>query len=91
MKDQKILTDQLKLMAKKLVEESERMPEEPLIVNYDNGGGQSGVRENPYFPAYEKLLASYIKALTALKSTAENNSSEVLSLDAIRSKIRVAK
>lgn len=31
-----------------------------LVVEYDNGGGQTGVRENPWFKAYEALWKSYM-------------------------------
>ncbi len=86
-----VLKEQLRLIADKLTEESTKMPKEPLIVEYDNGGGQSGIRENPYYPAYEKLLASYTKALATAKSLADGSDTEIVSLDAIRSKFKVAK
>lgn len=91
MDSQKILTEQLKLMADRLVEEGERMSTEPLVVEYDNGGGQSGIRENPYYPAYEKLFKSFLSGLAAVKAEAGANSAEVVSLEALRSKIKVAK
>ena len=31
-----------------------------LVIDYDNGGGQSGIRENPHFKAYESLWKSYM-------------------------------
>ena len=89
--DKTVLIKQLKQIAAKLTEEVKRMPEEPLTVYYDNGGGQSGFRENPYFTAYEKLLASYTKTLTALKSMSSGNEPEIVSLDALRSKFKIAK
>ena len=30
------------------------------LVEYDNGGGQKGIRENPVFKAYEALWKSYM-------------------------------
>ena len=86
-----ILIEQLKLIADKLTEEGQKMPKEPLIVEYDNGGGQSGVRENPYYPAYEKLLASYTKTLTTLKAMSAGTDAEIVHLDALRSKFKIAK
>ena len=68
MKDRDVLVEQLKLMADRIMIEGDRIPDEDLIVAYDNGGGQTGTRENPFYPAYEKLLASYTKALDALKN-----------------------
>ena len=66
------------------------MESEPLVMEYDNGGGQSGIRENPYYPAYEKLLASYTKALATLKVMG-GQEAEISSLESIRSKFKVAK
>lgn len=92
MEKKDVLSEQIALMEQKLLEEGKKMPDESLIVGYDNGGGQSGVRENPYFPAYEKLLNSYIKALVASgNAQGEKNEAEVVSLDAIRSKFKIAK
>lgn len=90
MKDKEVLTKQLTLMAERIMIEGARMPSEGLIVEYDNGGGQAGIRENPYYPAYEKLLASYTRALEAAKHL-EGDTEEVSDLDSIRAKFRVAK
>ena len=79
-------------MADRLIEEGKRIPDEPLVIEYDNGGGQSGIRENPFYPAYEKLLTSYSKTLTAVKSMAgSDDEAEVSSLDTLRSRFKVAK
>lgn len=43
-----------------------RLANEPLVIEYDNGGGQSGIRENPEWTAYEKLLKSYHATLRAI-------------------------
>ncbi len=40
-------------MKSKLDDAREAIGEEGITVEYDNGGGQSGVRENPAFRAYE--------------------------------------
>lgn len=37
--------------------------EDGLTAEYDNGGGQSGIRENPAFKAYEALWKSYCAGL----------------------------
>jgi len=88
--DKKILKEQLRHLAERIQTEGRRMDEEDLIISYDNGGGQTGVRENPYYPAYEKLLASYVKTLTALKDIAGTDA-EVRALDDIRTRFKVAK
>ena len=90
-RDKKVLIEQLNLMANRLVAEGKKMDTEPLIIEYDNGGGQSGVRENPFYPAYEKLLASYTKALVVAKDIIGQESTEIKSLENIRSKFKVAK
>ena len=37
-----------------------------LIVAYNNGGGQSGIRKNPVYEAYNQLMANYRKSLAQL-------------------------
>ena len=61
-------------MKDRLLEEGKHIPDEPLIIDYDNGGGQMGTRENPFYPAYEKLLDSYKKTLAFLK---DNDGGEI--------------
>lgn len=34
-----------------------------VVIPYDNGGGQQGLRENPLFKGYESLLKSYMASL----------------------------
>jgi len=87
----KVLTEQLNNMASRLMEEGEKVLTQPLVVEYDNGGGQSGTRENPFFPAYEKLLQSYTKTLTAIKQLGGQDQPEPTSLESIRAMFKVAK
>lgn len=89
--DKKILKEQLQHLADRILIEGRHMDDEPLIIDYDNGGGQSGVRENPYYPAYEKLLASYVKTLAAAKDLCGSDDEEVRSLDNIRQRFKVVK
>lgn len=65
-KEAEILAKQVIAMGRKLEKERKTMKDEPLVIEYDNGGGQKGVRENPYYTSYTKLLNSYTKGLTAL-------------------------
>ena len=88
--NKKIIKEQLELMAARIMIEGKRMDSEDLIIEYDNGGGQYGVRENPYYPAYEKLLTSYTRALDIVKNMA-GDTDEVSGLDSIRAKFKVAK
>ena len=84
-----VLLEQLNLMAQRLLVEGARIPAEELVVWYDNGGGQSGTRENPFYPAYEKLLASFLKTMAAVQESGEAKSKEISSLDELRKKIKV--
>lgn len=84
-----VIYEQLDLMAEKLLEEGRKMPKESLVIDYNNGGGQAGIRENPYYQAYEKLLASFLKTLDAAESISGAGEGETLKLDALRSKIKV--
>ena len=77
------LAESVVFMAKKLEESRKMMEYEPLVIEYDNGGGQCGIRENPHFTAYEHLLASYNKALRQLteiveKGAPSNRSSNIM-------------
>lgn len=65
------LAESVLFMAAKLEESRKAMINEPLVVPYDNGGGQSGIRENPHFSAYEKLMATYSKSLRHLAEIVE--------------------
>lgn len=56
----KPVISQISWMYVKLSEASADMEKESLTIEYDNGGGQSGIRENPKFKAYESLWKSYI-------------------------------
>lgn len=62
------LAENVIFMAHKLRETRESMGTTPLIVRYDNGGGQSGYRENPVFKAYNAMAARYVTALAQLES-----------------------
>lgn len=87
--DKKIIKEQLKHLADRIQIEGRKMDDEPLITTYDNGGGQTGTRENPYYPAYERLLASYVKTLQAAKDLCGSDDAEIRSLDSIRQKFKV--
>lgn len=52
--------ENLAFMRMKLDAAREQIGLAPLVIEYDNGGGQSGKRENPLFKAYENLWRSYM-------------------------------
>ena len=66
------LAESVLFMAAKLEESRKQMEHEPLVVPYDNGGGQSGIRENPHFSAFEKLVKTYTHSLAQLNTIVSN-------------------
>ena len=60
------LFDNICWMQIKLEDAREEIGEAGLLTEYDNGGGQSGVRQNPAFKAYEALWKSYCTGLGIL-------------------------
>lgn len=68
------LAESVIFMACKLSEARDSMKNEPLVIEYDNGGGQCGIRENPHYTAYEKLLTTYNKSLRQLTEIIESGS-----------------
>lgn len=68
-----------------------------VVIPYDNGGGQTGIRENPIFKGYESLWKSYMggmcKILECLPSeqaqaTADTAESPKTVLELVRNKHR---
>ena len=53
-------------MYAKLEEAREEIISEKITVTYDNGGGQTGIRENPMFKAYEALWKTYMVGMTKI-------------------------
>ena len=85
-----VLAEQVIFMAKKLKESKAGLKDQPIVIPYDNGGGQTGIRENPAFTAYEKLLAAYTRSLTALRDVIGDAAPKELSaLDDLREKFQV--
>ena len=88
------LAESVLFMAGKLEEARKTMEKEELIIPYDNGGGQSGIRENPSFVSYEKLFASYSKGLKELMEIIEasgGNTQQYSSFEERRARLRIAK
>lgn len=65
------LAESVLFMADKLKEARKTMANEPLVIDYDNGGGQTGIRENPHFVAFEHLVTAYNKSLRQLMDIVE--------------------
>lgn len=62
------LQSQAEFQRKKLEQRRNDLVNEPFVVEYDNGGGQVGTKENPEWTAYEKLLKSYQATLRAISA-----------------------
>lgn len=55
-------------MKVKLDEAREVVQESSVVISYNNGGGQSGLRENPIFKGYEALWKSYMSGMNVILS-----------------------
>ena len=53
----------------KLDEARETVKESGVVIMYDNGGGQKGLRENPIFKGYESLWKSYMAGMNVILSS----------------------
>ncbi len=50
----------------KLDDAQEEIQEAPLTIEWDNGGGQSGVKENPVFRTYESMWKAYMSGMKTI-------------------------
>jgi hypothetical protein len=50
-------------MKAKLDDAREAIKNSNIVISYDNGGGQKGIRENPLFKGYESLWRSYMAGM----------------------------
>ena len=62
------LEAQAAFMRSALRKQKKALKDQPFVVEYDNGGGQIGTKENPEWTAYEKLLKSYHATLRAISA-----------------------
>lgn len=60
--------DNLAWQRVKLDETRELMAQAQVVCKYDNGGGQSGIRENPLFKGYATLWRNYLMGLDKFTS-----------------------
>lgn len=56
-------------MKAKLDEQRKIVEGEEAVVEYDNGGGQKGIRENPFFKSYEALWTAYMKGMDRIMNS----------------------
>lgn len=50
-------------MKAKLDDARDAIKSSQVVMSYDNGGGQKGLRENPLFKGYESLWKSYMQGM----------------------------
>ena len=55
-------------MKAKLDEAREAIKNSSVAIPYDNGGGQTGIRENPLFKGYESLWKAYMSGMNVILS-----------------------
>lgn len=48
-----------------------------IVISYDNGGGQKGLRENPLFKGYEALWKSYMTGMQKIIDCIPDSHAEV--------------
>lgn len=65
------LAENVLFMADRLKVTREKAARMDLVIPYDNGGGQTGVRKNPIFEAYAQIFAQYSKGLAQLSDMVE--------------------
>ena len=53
-------------MKAKLDDAREAIKNSNIVISYDNGGGQKGIRENPLFKGYESLFKSYMTGMNRI-------------------------
>lgn len=53
-------------MKAKLDDAREAIKNSNIVITYDNGGGQRGIRENPLFKGYEGLWRSYMAGMSKI-------------------------
>ena len=66
-------------MRVRLDEARKQMEDCRLVVEYDNGGGQRGLRENPSFKAYEALWKSFMLGMNRILDAVPENKQEEIS------------
>lgn len=60
------------VMKIKLASMRDSLLEQDPVIDYDNGGGQTGTKENPLFNAYESLWKSYMQGMNKIFDVLQN-------------------
>ncbi|MBR5285332.1 MAG: hypothetical protein IKU30_00390 [Clostridia bacterium] len=65
----------------KLDDAREKIATSSVVIPYDNGGGQSGIRENPLYKGYESLWKSYITGMDRILGALPKEAIETVAED----------
>lgn len=71
-------------MKVKLDEARKVVKESTIVISYDNGGGQKGLRENPIFKGYEALWKSYMNGMDRIISALPNEEAKAAVVEEIK-------
>lgn len=89
------IIDNVSWMRAKLDDSRDLIKNSNIVVPYDNGGGQRGIRENPAYKGYESLWKAYMQGMNRIldtlpteeaKSAIDADARPQTVLDAIRNK-----
>ena len=61
----------------KLDDAREAIKTSNIVISYDNGGGQKGIRENPLFKGYENLWRSYMNGMNSILNALPESASDI--------------
>lgn len=61
----------------KLDDAREAIKTSNIVISYDNGGGQKGIRENPLFKGYENLWRSYMNGMNSILNALPESAAEI--------------
>lgn len=70
--------DNVSWMKAKLDDSRALIKNSNIVVPYDNGGGQKGIRENPAFRGYESLWKSYMQGMNRILDTLPEEEAKTL-------------
>lgn len=60
------LAENVIFMGAKLEDTRSGLANQQVVIAYDNGGGQKGIRKNPIFEGYNQLMANFRKTADQL-------------------------
>lgn len=73
-------------MKAKLDDAREAIKHSNIVISYDNGGGQKGIRENPLFKGYESLWKAYMQGMTKILDCLPQEACEIKAVELERPK-----